>query len=162
MPFGAYIAPKGGIMNLSSTSGKTRKKAVWGRNLLIALFVGAFATLPGSAHAGPGNGKAAKKEHAKLDRALNKVADGVGESDVIVEFVDDSDSANRIKANGGLSGRKLGILKARTARISNLLLKRLADDPKIKRVHLDRDVTGEIARTSMTVGAKNVQAQYGY
>ena len=29
-------------------------------------------------------------------------------------------------------------------------------------MHLDRDVTGEIARTAATVGAKNVHAQYGY
>jgi len=148
-------------MSLSLNSGKTRKKAVWGRSLLIAIFLGALA-LPGSAHAGPGKAKAPKTPHAKLDQALNQVANGVGESDVIVEFFDDSDSANRIKANGGQSGRKLGILKARAARINNLLLERLADDPKVKRVHLDRDVAGEIARTAATVGAKNVHAQYGY
>ncbi len=150
-----------GIMNLSSTSG-IRKKAVWGRSLLTAIFIGALAAFPGAAHAGPGNGKAPKTPHAKLDHALNQVADNAGESDVIVEFVDDSDGANRIKANGGQSGRKLGLLKARTARIPNLLLKRLADDPKVKRVHLDREVTGEIARTTATVGALNVRAQYGY
>jgi len=149
-------------MNLSLTSGKTRKKAVWGRGLLIAFFIGTFASFPGAAYAGPGSGKAPKKQHAKLDQALNNVADGAGESDVIVEFVDDSDSANRIKLNGGQAGRKLGILKARTARIPNLLLKHLADDPKVKRIHLDRDVAGEIARTTATVGAKNVHAQYGY
>src|SRR5690242_1713888 len=148
-------------MNLSLTSG-IRKKAVWGRGLLIAYFIGALAAFPGAAHAGPGNGKAPKTPHAKLDHALNQVADNAGESDVIVEFVDDSDGANRIKANGGQSGRKLGLLKARTARIPNLLLKRLADDPKVKRVHLDREVTGEIARTTATVGALNVRAQYGY
>src|SRR6187397_344777 len=157
--FGPHIALRVGIMSLSLNSGKTRKKAVWGRSLLIAIFLGALASLPGSAHAGPGGkAKAPKTPHAKLDHALNQVADGIGESDVIVEFFDDSDSANRIKANGGQSGRKLGILKARTARISNLLLKRLADDPKVKSIHLDREVKGEIARTTMAVGAKNVQA----
>ena len=149
-------------MILSSTSGKTRKKAVWGRGLLIAIFIGAFAAFPATAHAGPGNSKAPKKQHAKLDHALNNLADSAGESDVIVEFVDDSDSVARIRSNGGQSGRKLGLLKARAARIPNLLLKRLADDPKVKRVHLDREVEGEIARTVATVGALNVRLQYGY
>jgi serine protease AprX len=151
-------------MRVPSTEIRIRKKAVWGRNILTAFFVGSFAVFSASADAGPGNGKAPKKQqqHHKLDQALNGKADKVGESDVIVEFFDDSDSVNRIRANGGQSGRKLGILKARTARVSNALLKRLADDPKVKKVHLDREVEGDIARTAATVGAKNVHAQYGY
>ena len=106
--------------------------------------------------------KSTEKLHAKLDRELNKLADGVGDSDVIVEFNDDSDSSARITANGGRSGRKLGILKARAGRISNALLKRLADDPNVKRIHKDREARASIARTAATVGAKNVHAQYGY
>jgi hypothetical protein len=102
---------------------------VWGRNALTALFLASFAVLAVSADAGPVKDKVAKKHHAKLDRELNDVSDGIGDSDVIVEFNDDSDSALRITANGGRSGRKLGILKARAGRISNALLKRLADDP---------------------------------
>ena len=150
-------------MTLSS-AGKTRKKAVWGRNALIAFFLASFAAVSVPVYAGPGNGKASnkKQQHQKLDRALNELADGVGDTDVIVEFHDDSDSALRITLNGGRAGRKLGILNARAARISNALLKRLADDPKVKRVHLDREVAGEIARTAATVGARNVHAQYGY
>jgi serine protease AprX len=151
-------------MKFPSSVSKTRKKAVWGRNALIAFFVASLAVVSVSADAGPGQGKttAKKQHHAKLDQKLNELADGVGDSDVIVEFNDDSDSAARITANGGRSGRKLGILKARAGRISNALLKRLADDPKVKRIHLDREVRGEVARTAATVGAKNVHAQYGY
>ena len=142
---------------------KSRKKAVWGRNTLIASLLALFAAVSVTAAAGPGNGKSStKNQHPKLDHALNAVVDGVGETDVIVEFNDDSDSKLRIVANGGRAGRKLGVIKARAARIPNALLKRLADDPKVKRVHLDRDVTGEIARTTATVGAKNVHVQYGY
>ncbi|HUQ88397.1 MAG TPA: S8 family serine peptidase [Vicinamibacterales bacterium] len=142
----------------------SRKKAVWGRYALTAFFIATFAAISVPATAGPGNGKASpkKQQHLKLDRALNAVADGVGETDVIVEFNDDSDSVLRITANGGRAGRKLGIIKGRAARISNVLLKRLADDPKVKKVHLDREVNGEIARTVATIGARNVQAQYGY
>jgi serine protease AprX len=153
-------------MSLPSFVSKPRKKAVWGRNILTALFLAAFAAVSVTATAGPVKPaavakvkKANKPQHAKLDRQLNDLADGIGESDVIVEFNDDSDSAARITANGG---RKLGILKARAGRISNALLKRLADDPKVKRIHIDREVEGEVARTAATVGAKNVHAQYGY
>jgi serine protease AprX len=142
---------------------QSRKKAVWGRNALIAFFIASFAAVSAPAAAGPGNGKGnVQKQHQKLDRSLNAAADTVGETDVIVEFNDDSDSARRITLYGGKPGRKLKILKARAARISNSLLKGLADDPKVKRVHLDREVSGEIARTAATIGAKNVHAQYGY
>jgi serine protease AprX len=150
-------------MNLSS-AGKTRKKAVWGRKTLIACFIAMFAAVSVPALAGPGNGKTPhkKQQHQKLDRQLNELADSVGETDVIVEFHDDSDSTIRITASGGRAGRKLGIIKSRAARISNVLLKRLADDPKVKRIVRDREVEGEIARTAATVGARNVHGQYGY
>jgi len=149
-------------MSLSSPV-RIRKKAVWGRGILTAFFIGCFAVLSVSADAGPGNGKAPKKQHHKLDKALNGVAGQVGDSDVIVEFFEDKDNnASRIRLNGGVPGRKLGIVRGRTARVSNALLERLADDPKVKRVHLDRDVVGEIARTAATIGARNVHAQYGY
>jgi len=143
---------------------QSRKKAVWGRYALVALFIATFAAVSVPAIAGPGNGKASAKKqlHQKLDHALNAVADGVGETDVIVEFNDDSDSLRRITAHGGRAGRKLGIIRSRAARIPNVLLKRLADDPKVKKVHLDREATGEIARTVATIGARNVHAQYGY
>ena len=142
---------------------KSRKKAVWGRNTLVAFFLASFAAVSVPATAGPLKVKeAVKKQHQKLDQALNQVADGVGESDVIVEFTDDSDSALRITLNGGKAGRKLGIMKARAARVPNVLLKRLADDPKVKKVHFDREVRGELARTAATVGALTARLQYGY
>src|SRR6188768_2950071 len=103
-------------MNLPSV-GKPRKKAVWGRNTLIAFFIASFAAVSVAATAGPGNGKSPnKKQHPKLDRALNAVVDGVGDTDVIVEFNDDTDSTLRITMNGGRAGKKLGIIKARAAR----------------------------------------------
>src|SRR5262245_42218808 len=110
-------------MILSFRSG-IRKKAVWGRNILTAIFIGAFALQPISAHADQGKGKAPKKQHLKLDRHLNDVADNAGESDVIVEFNDNTDGADRIRNNGGRAGRKLGILNGFSARIPNLLLKK--------------------------------------
>ena len=44
----------------------------------------------------------------------------------------------------------------------NSLLKRLADNPKVKRVHRDREAHGEMARTAATVGALTARLAYGY
>jgi serine protease AprX len=152
-------------MGHQSINCSVRKKAVWGRNVLVALLIGSFAFAAVSADAGPAteeSQKNQKKHHLKLDRALNSLADGNGEADVIVEFNDDNDGSLRILLHGGRAGRRLAIVRSHAARIPNVLLTRLADDPAVKRVHLDRDVAGEIARTTATVGAKNVHVQYGF
>ena len=155
-------------MNRSTTIRKTRKKAVWGQRALVALLAATLAVISVSADAGQGSGKSQKKEqkkqHLKLDRALNNIADGLGETDVIVEFNDDKDKdgAERIKSAGGRAGRRLGILKAHSGRIPNALLRRLADDSRVKKVHIDRGVTGEMARTAATIGALTARLQYGY
>ena len=145
-----------------------RRKAVWGNAVLLAFLVVAIAALsvpaegqPRAAKSSQSNGKDARQHH-KLDRALNSVAGGNGESDVIVEFFDDSDASSRIRGNGGASGRKLGLLKARAGRLPNAMLRRLADDPKVKRIHLDREVTGDMARTIATIGALTVHRNLGY
>jgi serine protease AprX len=117
---------------------------------------------PAEAQRGPGAQRPAKVHHAKLDNELNRLADGIGDSDVIIEFNDDSDSIARIKGSGGKAGRRLGIIKARTGRMPNALLKRLANDPKVKRIHIDRETEAFVARTAAAIGAKNVHAQYGY
>jgi serine protease AprX len=143
-----------------------RTKATWGRATLTGLLVFALAgiSLPAQAESNRGSkhSSKAKQHHSKLDKALNAVADGNGESDVIVEFFDDRDAASRIRNRGGQPGRKLGILKARAARVPNALLKQLADDSKVKRVHLDREARGEMARTAAAVGALTARLNYGY
>jgi serine protease AprX len=93
---------------------------------------------------------------------LNDAADRGGETDVIVEFYNDADGASRIRNNGGRSGRKLGILRARAGRMPNALLRRLADDPNVKKIHLDREAQGDMARTAAAVGALSARVSYGY
>lgn len=145
-------------MNLSLSTKNLRPKSMLGHRVVaILLLVLATWAVPAEAQR-----KQDKKPHQKLDQALNATADLAGESDVIVEFNDDTAGSAVIRNGGGQAGRRLGIVRARAARISNALLKRLADDPKVKRIHLDREVNGHIARTAATIGAKNVHAQYGY
>ncbi len=162
----------------SSAEKRSSEKAVWGRAILIGLLVAALTgfALPVEAQRRDSNrssdqrnrtgnqnhSKPKKQRHYKLDQHLNELADGNGETDVIVEFHDDKDGDKRINNNGGRAGKRLRILKARTARVPNALLKKLADDSHVKRVHIDREVEGDIARTTATVGARNVHMQYGY
>lgn len=137
-------------------------KFTWGRATLFALIATFVLWTPAEAQRGPAAQRPAKAQHAKLDKELNRLADGIGESDVIVEFNDDSDSLARIKAAGGKGGRRLGLINARAGRMPNALLKRLANDPKVKRIHKDREAEASLARTAAAIGAKNVHAQYGY
>ena len=159
----------------SLSSCQIRKKAVWGRSLVIGLMAVSFAVFASPVEAQQRGARVAAKaaakserqpkklnRHHKLDQALNDVADGNGESDVIVEFHDDADHSSRFSANGGKSGRRLRLLRARAGRMPNSMLKRLADDPKVKRVHLDRIATGDLARTTATVGALTARLSYGY
>jgi serine protease AprX len=156
------------------TRPKISKKFTWGRTILFALIAAiALWAAPADAQGGRGSHKPAKAtvskvkkpakvRHAKLDEALNEVADGVGDSDVIVEFYDDADGLTRIKAAGGKGGRRLGIIRGRAGRMPNALLKKLANDPKVKRIHRDRETSGDVARTSAAIGASSVSKEWGY
>ena len=146
-------------------SPRDRMKAVWGRRFVTTLALLALIVTwaaPADAQKRPKAGKPFKVQHAKLDRELNDKADGIGDSEVIVEFFEDSDGADRIKQAGGKSGRRLGNIRGRTGRMPNALLKRLANDPKVKRIHKDRETEASMATASAAIGAKTAQFLYGY
>jgi serine protease AprX len=150
----------------SNSSSSIRKKAVWGNAVILTFAFAVFTAFAVPADAQGRGSKAANskagRDHAKLDRVLNSFAGNNGETDVIVEFHDDADAVTKIRGNGGVAGRKLGILKARAGRMPNSMLRRLADDPKVKRVHHDREATGDLARTTATIGALTARLSYGY
>ncbi|MDP2054590.1 MAG: S8 family serine peptidase [Acidobacteriota bacterium] len=154
------------------------RKAVWGR-AFVSVFLAAFLLSSVPAEAAPGEtdpkkvtaaAKQAEREarkarrHAKLDQQLNDAVEDAAnlESNVIVTFHDEAAGAALVKAAGGKAGRRLGILKARVARISNKQLKTLANDSRVKSIHLDRQVKGFAGRTAVTVGARAVQELMGY
>lgn len=100
---------------------------------------------------------------AKLDPAAAQSAERTsGESSVIIEFNDENGAANLISANGGRAGRRLGIIKARVSRMPNRWIKRLSNNPKVKRISIDRAVDGMVGRTAVTTGARAVQELMGY
>ena len=127
--------------------------------LPLAVLMLALIALPASAQGRePGT-----RERAKLDPSLTLLAESVtGESGVIIEFNDERDAARLIKNHGGKAGRRLGILNARVGRLPNSFIKRLSNHPAVKRISLDRDVEGAVARTAVTIGARAVQELMGY
>jgi serine protease AprX len=142
--------------------------------LVATLFFAANpADAAGGSSPGKGKGLSAKqaareariaRRHAKLDQLLNDAVEDAarGESNVIIEFNDPGDAPRVVKGHGGKPGRRLGILNAQVAKISNGKLKALADDPRVKHVYLDRPTKGFVGRTAVTVGARAVQELMGY
>ncbi len=154
-------------------------KAVWGRAILLtALISFALPGIPaeaqllklGQSKASAAAAKQAEREarkarrHAKLDQHLNDAVEdkASGESAVIIEFHDDRDAVNLVKGNGGKAGRRLGIITARVAKMPNRKLKALANDSRVKGIHLDRPTKSFAGRTAVTVGARAVQELMGY
>ncbi len=144
-------------MSVCASGSRSAGKAVWGRAVVFALLASLCLPVDRAEARGP-------QRHGKLDRQLNDAAakSATGESDVIIEFHDESGAASLVKAHGARSSRRLGLIGARAARISNRKLKALADDPRVKRVHIDRPVQGLVGRTAVTVGARAVQELMGY
>src|SRR5687767_2117465 len=152
------------------------RKAVWGRGILYSLIAALLLSaspIEAAGEAGKvsaGDPKLAALEarlarrHAKLDQHLNDAVEDQANavSDVIIEFHDETDSVNVVKRKGGKAGRRLASLNARVAKMSNAMLKALANDPRVKRVHHDRPAHGFVGRTAVTVGARAVQELMGY
>jgi serine protease AprX len=166
-------------MRLSAFRSDTAGKAVWGRAVLTALLAALLlSAAPAQAAGGspPGLSKpltakqlavrAARiaRLRTKLDVRLTDAAEDAvtGESNVIIVFNDLTDADNVVKSHGGKAGRRLGILRALTAKMPNSKLETLVGDPRVKSVHHDRPTHGFVGRTAVTVGARAVQELMGY
>jgi serine protease AprX len=100
--------------------------------------------------------------HARgLDSVLrNRARQLTGSSRVIVEFRDVPD-IRAITSHGGIAGRKLSLLKAQVAQISNSQLASLADDPRVARISVDRPAFAMLERTAMTTGVATARQDFG-
>ena len=118
-----------------------------------------------SLYLAPPNAAAAKPgDHPKLDRVLNDRAAraGSGKSRVIVTLRPGADVSGDIKKVGGKLGRRLGLINGQVVELSNGQLKKLADSPAVDSIHWDRPAKGAMNRVAVTVGARAVQANFGY
>ncbi|HYE85466.1 MAG TPA: S8 family serine peptidase [Vicinamibacterales bacterium] len=130
----------------------------WSR-LFAGCLVASFALISVRA-----NAQNRDHRHSKLDRQLNDAAtrDSGAESTVIVQFHDESEAASILTRNGARTGRRLGILQAHVATISHRRLTSLADEPRVKSIHLDRVARSTAGRAAVTVGARAVHDLMGY
>src|SRR5262245_38799978 len=143
----------------SSPSWRTRviARAGGARFVAMSLVLASFVWAPTHTAAQGKNGTA-----SKLDRKVQALSqEAIGESDVIIEFTDDRE-ALKVVQGFGKAGRKLGILKAYSAKVPNKVLARLAEHNLIKKVSLDRAVATLNGRTAITTGARAVQQLSGY
>ena len=103
-----------------------------------------------------------RADEAKFDTLLKEMASEDDDLPVIVEFNDDRNADEAIGSHGRRSERRLSSMRGRSTRMSKRLLRQLARRGDVKRVHFDRPVETLLGRSSITVGAKTVQALMGF
>jgi serine protease AprX len=120
----------------------------------LALVIAALFAIAAPVQAAPG-------DHPKLDKVLNKRANSVGHSRVIVVFKSEWDRAEA-KKFGGTLGRRLNLIGAQVLELPNGQLKKLASHPAVQSIHHDRPVVGAMTRVAQSSGARSVQYFLGY
>jgi serine protease AprX len=107
---------------------------------------------------------AAGATHAerKLDAALRARAEAAaGTSRVIVQTTDGAPADGLIRAVSGMPGRRLPMLRGQVAEVPDDSLERLAANPRIASLSLDRPVQGTMERTAATIGAAWARTRFG-
>ena len=156
-------------MRSPSSVNTQRRKVTWGSRVsLLPLFLLVLAlVVPQSVLAASPKGNAKGGQEAasaalKLDKHLrDRAAQGSGESNVIVEFHDDADDTAVLRGFGR-RGLRLKSVNGRVLQIPDALLERLAEHPRVKRIHHDRPVAADVARTALAIGSRAVVTLMGY
>ena len=109
---------------------------------------------------GPALAKSGDSE--KLDKLLKERAGKNGWSRVIVMLKPGADASTEVRLLGGKLGRRLGLINGLVVELPNGVIRKLANHPAVESLHYDRPTGGEMNRVAVTVGARAVQADYGY
>jgi serine protease AprX len=118
-------------------------------------------------------GQSGRDDDPKLDRKLNdrerNVKGGTSRAIILLKSgsqtsgnSDDADPSNEVKKRGGRVGRRLGLINGMVVELPNKVLRNLAHHPAVERIIWDRPLDGAMNRVAVTVGARAVQASYGY
>jgi serine protease AprX len=153
---------------------RVRRKAVWGSrgtllSLALVLVSGAAdaATVSRHAHpapkATPGVPSALVKQYKLDDELTRRASDPNGRTvtRVIVTLVPGAQLPSEFKKFAKENGR-LGIINGQVLDLPNGLLKQLASNPNVFRVHYDRPIGAHNYRTSVTTGARFVTDFLGF
>src|SRR5436190_1335209 len=157
-------------MRLSALSGSVRRKVVRGPTRLvsaiaiaIALATTGYATAPqpGSPTPAPGGPSSAVRNY-KLDDVVSARA-GANSQDTSKVIVVLAPGAKLPLQFGKYArGGKLDLINGQALDVPNSVLNQLAAHPDVFRVHDDRPTFAHNYRTSVTVGAREVQNALGY
>jgi serine protease AprX len=102
---------------------------------------------------------------SKLDPVLQeRWSDGGGSSRVIIRTVDPaalSAVRSAIAESGGALGRHLSILNGQVAQVPHAALLRLASNPLVAAISVDRMVTGTLELAGASIGATAVRRELG-
>jgi serine protease AprX len=102
-----------------------------------------------------------RADATRLDAVLRQRARQVaGTSRVIVQFRGATD-VRAITGQGGRAGKKLSLLQAHVAEVSNARLAALASDPRVARISIDRPAFATLDRTSSAIGAALAREDLG-
>ena len=105
----------------------------------------------------------AAAQESKLAPALRARADAPhSTSRVIVTTTTGGRADDVIRAAGGRPGRFLRAIGGQVALVPDYALRRLEARPEVRRISLDREVSGTMQRTAAAVGAGWVNDQLGY
>src|SRR6266581_5985268 len=156
------------MMTLPLTSRAPRRKAVWGaKRALAALAILSIGLAPDAMAAGrhAQNGATAKPgvpsqrvKSYKLDNELTRRSlhgNPLSTTGVIVTLLPGAQLPAEFKKFA--HNVKLDLINGQVLDLPNGMLKRLAEQPSVFRVHHDRPVKTHNYRTSVTVGARTVQ-----
>jgi serine protease AprX len=102
-------------------------------------------------------------DHPKLDKQLNQSADrgGVDKTRAIIVLKPGCDVDDDVTRLGGKNGRKLGLINGEAVELPNFVLRKLANNPCVAAIHLDRATGGEMNRAAVLSGARSVQQNLG-
>jgi serine protease AprX len=161
------------VMNPSRIIRTPRRKAVWGpKRTLVAVAVAVLAlgsnafAAPGSvprvARAGRPNSNAKSyKLDGELSKRSNRTLGALSKTRVIVELAPGQKLPLAFKQYAKRNG-DLNILNGTVIDVPNGLLKTLAANPSVLRVHYDRPARKHDYRTVMSVGSRAVARALGY
>ena len=152
-----------------------QRQLTWQTGALVLAALVAFAA-PVAAKPGPPGkkwtSKASASKHTgrqerfqKLDQeSRSRSGRLLGTSRVILTIRPghEANAEKEVRKLGGQVGRRLRLVNGLAVELPNRVIRRIAERSEVVSVHFDRPIAGHNNRTSVSVGARAAQQQWGY
>jgi serine protease AprX len=153
-----------------------QRQLTWQTAALVLASLIAFA-VPVAATAGPSNklwsSKASaskqrsgrQQRYSKLDAEMKSRSTRLLGTSKVILTINPGQEANaekEIKKLGGRVGRRLKLIDGMAVELPNRVIKQISERSEVLSVHFDRPIAQHMNRTSVSVGARAAQQQWGY